>query len=421
MIDGFTGSGQLTANGSSISFKRYDVTSGPTSTGVLTIGTHGLQTGEKIRILSDDGDLPENVEENTVYFAIVVSSTEIKLASSKTDADNGEGIVIHKGTKLKIESRVHDKESGDVGSPIFFDSTQNNWCINVDPNATRLSNFQTSGSGKSNLTFITRKTDSRSLDDKIYKLRVVVPKEVTNGKNPEESFIIQESSSTGYRNATDHNATSIVSADHAFNRNLRFIGFSTVSGSTVTVTTSLPHDLDVNEKVIIKKVKSDTNITGVGNSGYNGTFIVSSVPSSKTFTYGVTDIDGISHDVGTFTPGQLDTRDINLPHFERNDILSNFYIYRNETIKQYIEGQQDGIYNLFVLNASNSVPEEFTDFSYSQKMVDLYPQLDRDNLNDNPPASVSFTKRSPIGDVATNSLKNSLTRKQTTNYLKNLV
>ena len=410
MIDGFTGSGQLTANGSSISVKRYDVTSGPTSTGVLTIGTHGLQTGEKIRILSDDGDLPENVEENTVYFAIVVSSTEIKLASSKTDADNGEGIVIHKGTKLKIESRVHDKESGDVGSPIFFDSTQNNWCINVDPNASRLSYFQGSNLGKSNSTFITRKTDSRSLDDKIYKLRVVVPKEVTNGKNPEESFIIQESSSTGYRNATDHNATSIVSADHAFNRNLRFIGFSTVSGSTVTVTTSLPHDLDVNEKVIIKKVKSDTNITGVGNSGYNGTFIVSSVPSSKTFTYSVTDIDGISHDVGTFTSGQLDTRDIDLPRFERNDILSNFYIYRNETINQYIEGQQDGIYNLFLLNASNTISEEFTDFSYSQNVVDLYPQLDRDNLNDNPPASVSFAKRSPLGDVATNSLKNSLTR-----------
>ena len=52
------------------------------------------------KLLSDDGDLPENVEENTVYFTIVISSTEIKLASSKTDADNGEGIVIHKGTKL---------------------------------------------------------------------------------------------------------------------------------------------------------------------------------------------------------------------------------------------------------------------------------------------------------------------------------
>ena len=418
MVDGFTGSGQLTANGSSISVKKYDVTSGPTNTGVLTIGTHQLQTGEKIRIISDNGDLPENIEENTVYFAIVVSSTEIKLASSKTDADNGEGIVIHKGTKLRIESRVHDKESGDVGSPIFFDSTQNNWCINVDPSASRLTYFQTSNLSTSNSTFITRKTDTRSLDDKIYKLRVVVPKEVTNGKNPEESFIIQESSSTGYRNATDHNATGITTEDHAFNRNLRLIGFSTVSGPTVTVTTSLPHDLDVNEKVKIKNVKSDTNITGVGNSGYNGTFSITSVPSSKTFTYNVTDINGIIHNPGTFTISQLNTRGIDLPRFERSDILSNFYIYRNETISPYIEGQQDGIYNLFVLNASNAISEEFTNFKYSQNVVDLYPQLDRDNLEDNPPASVSFAKRSPLGDVSTNSLKNSLTRETNDKILK---
>ena len=63
---------------------------------------------------------------------------------------------------------------------------------------------------------------------KFINLRVVVPKEVTGGKNPEESFIIQESSSTGYRNATDHNATGITTADHGFNRNLRFIGFTCI-------------------------------------------------------------------------------------------------------------------------------------------------------------------------------------------------
>ena len=412
------------ASGTNISVKRYDVTSGPTSTGVLTIGTHGLQTGEKIRILSDDGDLPENVEENTVYFAITsntktsLTSDQIQLASSKTDADNGEGVVIHKGTKLSIESRVHDKESGDVGSPVFYDTTNSSWCVHVDPDASRLSYFISTSVTESNSTFIQRITDTRSLDDKIYKLRVVVPKEVINGKNPEESFIIQESSSTGYRNATDYNATGITTEDHGFNRNLRFISNCSVLSNTVTVTTSLPHDLNVNEEVLIKKVKSSTNTTGVGNSGYNGTFTVLSVPSSKTFTHSVTDTKGILHDVGTFTAGQLDTRDINLPRFERSNILSNFYIYRNETIKPYIEGQQDGIYNLFVLNASNSISEEFTNFSYSQNVVDLYPQLDRDNLNDNPPASVSFAKRSPLGDVATNSLKNSLTRETNDKLIK---
>ena len=62
------GIGNTIASGSNISVKRYAVTAGPTSTGVLTIGAHGLQTGRKDKNLSDDGDLPENVEENTVYF-----------------------------------------------------------------------------------------------------------------------------------------------------------------------------------------------------------------------------------------------------------------------------------------------------------------------------------------------------------------
>ena len=38
----------------------------------------------------------------------------------------------------------------------------------------------------------------------------------------------------------------------------------------------------------------------------------------------------------------------------------------------------------------------------------LYPQQDKDNENDNPPAAISFAKRDPIGDVVTNSLKKSI-------------
>ena len=53
--------------------------------------------------------------------------------------------------------------------------------------------------------------------------------------------------------------------------------------------------------------------------------------------------------------------------------------------------------------------ENFKD-KYSQNVTDLYPQLDRDNTNDNPDAAVSFSKRSPLGDVVTNDLKRSLTR-----------
>ena len=48
----------------------------------LTVDAIGLITGEKIRIFSDDGDLPENIEFNKIYYAIVVSPTNIKVAST---------------------------------------------------------------------------------------------------------------------------------------------------------------------------------------------------------------------------------------------------------------------------------------------------------------------------------------------------
>ena len=48
----------------------------------------------------------------------------------------------------------------------------------------------------------------------------------------------------------------------------------------------------------------------------------------------------------------------------------------------------------------------------------LYPQQDKDNQNDNPPAAVSFARRNPIGDVVTNSLKNSITRESSDKLLQ---
>jgi len=84
-------------------------------------------------------------------------------------------------------------------------------------------------------------------------------------------------------------------------------------------------------------------------------------------------------------------------------------IYRTDVIAPYQEGVQDGIYHLYVINSSNQMTEHF-DFEYDQNVVDLYPQLDRDNYNDNPPAAKTFAKRSPIGEVVTNDLKKSTTR-----------
>jgi hypothetical protein len=243
------------------------------------------------------------------------------------------------------------------------------------------------------------------LDEKLYKVRVVIPKEYANSKKPENGFVLQESSTTGIRSDTDINISSLVRADYDYNRNQKLIAKCTRSSTTVTIISELPHNLQVNDSVIIRNVTDDdANPTGADDLGYNGTFTVASVADDMTFTYTI-----------TATPGTTFTNDTTLrtilsPRFERNDLQSNLYIYRNEVINPYIESVQDGVYHLYILNAKNAIDQEFTNLKYSQNIVDLYPQSDRDNINDTPTSAKSFATRSPLGQVVTNDLKKSITK-----------
>ena len=421
------------STGNTSSIKQYKVSSGPTSN-TFVIGEHKLITGEKVRILSDSADLPENLEDNTIYFAIVVAgspSNQIKLASSKTNADLGVALTVHGGTKLKIESRVSDKAAGDIGSPLQFDTTNSNWYLHANKDNEVYQTIINVGSASTGLglntpvSFIRRTPDERSLDEKIYKLRVVVPKESTNAKNPEEGFIIQESSSTGIRSDVSVTLQNIDNNDFNYKRNYRFISTCSELSDTVTMVSVAPHDLKVGERIFVRNCTDDDangTSTGVFDKGYNGSFTVVSIVDDKTFTYNAQDTDGVVHSIGNFTsPTTTDaSRTTTLPRFERNDNKSNFYIYRNETITPYIKDTQDGIYHLFVLHADNQVTEEFTNFKFGQSVEDLYPQLDRDNNHSNPPAAVSFAKRNPLGDVATDDLRKSITRETTDKILKDV-
>ena len=428
MTDSVVSSGSSVVTGTSISKKLFRVETGPSfvqnntaTSNIFTIGTHTIQTGEKVRLFSDDGDLPENIETNKVYFAIKVSATEIKLASSVTNAQNNVAITVYGGTKLFVESRVSDKTSGDIGSPIQFDTINKNWFVHVPTTNDIYTDLNTQGVAtlgeKTNVSFISRTVDPRSLDERLYTVRVVVPKESANAKDPNDGFVLQESSTTGARANTDFSISTIDADDVFFERNPRFISTCSASGSTVSVRTEVPHNLNVSDRVNILNVKSSANTTGVGNSAYNGTFTITAVSNDKEFQYSTTDVDGKTHTTGDFTSDTA-TRTTDLPRFQRNDLQSNHYIYRSEVISEYIKDVQDGIYHLFVLKADNTIVEEFTDQKYSQNVTDLYPQQDKDNENDNPPSSVSFARRQPIGDVVTNSLKNSITRESTDKLLQ---
>ena len=420
MLDNVLGSGTTIAQGTSVSEKNYPVLSGPSSN-IFTLGTHQIQTGETVRIFSDDGDLPENILDNTLYYAIRQSSTEIKLASSQTNAENGSAVTVYGGAKLSIVSRVSDKNAGEIGSPIQWDTLRSNWFVKTQSSNQIYSAIASQGvanlTSRTNVSFVKRKDDPRSLDEKLYKVRVVIPKESINGKNPSDGFIIQESSSTGARTNTDFTLTSISDTDYAYNRNPRFIGTCSVSTNTVTVLAELPHNLNVGEQIIVRNVTSTTNTAGTNDIGYNGTFEVTAVVDDKRFQYSTTDVNGVTHSVGTFT-NNVSTRNTSLPRFERNDLKSNYFVYRSDVISPYIFNTQDGIYHLYVLKADNAISTEFTGLKYSQNVVDLYPQLDKDNIDDNPRSAKTFAKRSPLGDVSTNDLKKSITREATDQFVK---
>ena len=192
----------LMSDGVTSSVKEYVVTGVPSSN-KFTIGANTIQNREKVIIISDIGDLPENITEHTVYYAITSSingtrtdgvtltTNEIQLASSETAAVSGNAIAVYGGTSLRILSRVSDKSAGDVGHPVQFDVANSQWYINTNAGS-GIYNGLISQGGVAGLTdrtepsYVKRTEDTRSLDEKLYKIRVVIPKELVGYKNPED-------------------------------------------------------------------------------------------------------------------------------------------------------------------------------------------------------------------------------------------
>ena len=419
------------------SVKQYFVAGDPDNN-QFNIGLHQLSTGENIRIISDSGDLPENISENTLYYAIVPDGVndKIEIASSLADAFASKAINVYKGKALKILSRVTDKSAGDIGHPVQFDKN-NGWYIQTESDSniwTQIFNNNTIfENNRTNETFIQRTPDSRSLDDKIYKVRVVIPKQLKNAKTPESGFIIQESSTVDNYSANEIGLINssiespfgrpLTTDNYLFDRNTHIIHSVRVTdtlsnGFRILVRCEQPHNLQVGNNITIKNVRSSDNVNGSDNTAFNGDFTVYSIENELEFKYdniisslGTTDIILDPNDSGGYINNAVRGDSNNrLPSFSRKDCGANLFVYRNEIIQEYIEDSQDGIYHIYVLNASNNIEEQFTDFQYGQNVVDFYPQLDRDNIEDNPVASKSYAVRSPIGKVVTNDLKNSITR-----------
>jgi len=391
------------------------------SSNVITFtGVHNFINGESVRILSDTGQLPDGLSPNVVVFAItsgtgISVNTDIKLAKTLNDAINDTPIVINeKGGSLKVASRVSDKNSGDIGHPVQYDTTNSQWYVKVATAATENSIYPTIVSlGTTALgeatprTFIKRRTDSRSGTDKTYRMRYVIPQgSGAVARPPVEGFIIQESNtSIGLTNEeiqTYFGSGSITNVNQQ--RNFRFISGATWDGSNASIDTELPHDLKIGSTVELNNIISSNNTTGVQNSGFNRQFNVTGISSAKNFTVGLTT------DPGTFN-NDIDTRTTALPSFKRNKYSNTYYVYRLSEAQKYISGEQDGVYYANVLNASNSpTVAPFTGEKFSQPVKELFPQTSRDNPVSDPESTSCFAASNLIGRVETNDPRNSITR-----------
>ena len=238
-------------------------------------------------------------------------------------------------------------------------------------------------------TLFERTPDTRSLTDRIYRYRYVIPVSsgISSAKVPYNGQVIQSSSDVS--GATNDEViflapTGVSMTNAGELRNPSYIKQTTYSGTTASYFTERRHNLSVGNMVKIDNVISSINPTGVGNSGYNGEFTVTGITSVTGFTVTLTD------NPGTFS-NNTSSRTTSLPTFSRNEGNHDFYIYNTETIQDFIPGSRDGIYYLTVLKSSNTpTVSPFNDedqFSFSSPIRDLYPQIDRDNPVNNPPSA----------------------------------
>ena len=388
---------------------------------VLTFtAPHTFINGESVRVLSNTGQLPDGLNANTIYYAIAGSSaglttnTNIKLAKTLDDAVKGNALTINeKGGLLKVVSRVTDKNSGDIGHPIQFDVTNSQWFIKVSTASTDNKIYSTVvGLGSTALgsatsrTYIKRKSDTRNSADTLYRARYVVPKDGGTGRPPNDGFIIQESNTS--IGSTDTEIQTYFGSGSLSNenkqRNFRFVAGATWDGTVASVTTELPHHLSTGSQVELINIKSSLNTTGAGNTGFNRTYDVTGITSTRTFTVGLTT------DPGSFS-NDTSSRTTALPYFKRKRFDDTYYIFRSEEAQKYVSGEQDGVYYLTLLNASNSpTVTPFTNEKFSQPVKELYPQTRRDNPVSDPPEAASFAAAEPIGSVVVDDVRNSITK-----------
>jgi len=386
---------------------------------------HSFFTGESVRILSDNGNMPDGVLPDNIYYAITggsLSSSQLQISRSLNDAISGTPIPIDifngTGGLLKIVSRVNDKRPNDIGHPIQFDTTNLNWYINTSTSASK--NTVVSGfnsyrqfliTNESSKSYIKRKIDTRTTNDRIYRLRYVIPKEFSVAREPSLNYIIQETKTSGVNNSSEFS----VLTNQIQSRAVRILS-NIVYNSSVgicTVTTEKPHNFILGDVIKLSNVRSSDNPVGYAYSGYNGIHKITKLNDSKNFEFAITGSIGSYVDTSS-------NRDQTLPTISRQEYKNTLYIYNIEKLQEHSYNKSDGIYHLTCLSSNISPSDSFfSGQKYSQSPSNLYPTIDKDNYNSDPNSTLSYAQNEILGKVNVNDRRNSITKQTVETFLKN--
>lgn len=369
---------------------------------IVLTSNHNLSTGEKIRVFSSDGRLPDGLIPHQVVYAITTGlpNNAIKIASTYDKAlSNIEQTLNRKGGTLTISSRVSDKIPGELGHPVQWDSVNNNWYVSANAGNSIYTQILALGVGvlgnSTPRVFIERIADSRSGEDRIIKVRYVIPSTTnTSARPPIDGYVIQESNNSNLNSNElskyfSDSITTLITEDEL--RNPHYISDVKWSSGVATIYTETSHNLSVGSKIQTINV-------------IDGEYVVSEIVDSNKIKVLLETNPGIFNKT-TFTRNQ------NLPYFKRLETSTTYQVYKVEEIQEYVYNKQNGIYDFIVINTSNSpTVEPFTNLEFSQPIENLYPQVDRDNLNINPSSSNCFALPDNIGEVVLDDETNSITR-----------
>lgn len=402
-----------------------------------TAGTNNFETGTPIRIYSSTSYLPLGMESNRLYFAIKISNTSFKIAPSEEDARAGAG-----GDPNSIVNIRSIKALGSALTVKAYISDTNPELPRFDIDVNSSNDAFSTGDFPHGFT----------TGDKVFFRRRVIADQPTSGTLPQiqQSGTVQSISLTTeyFVSVVDSYTFTISDTESNANNNIKIPVDAPGDSNQIVVYRNVqksPLRYDPVQENWYVSVKSDSvntihPILTNPNAIYSEPLLTNTENSffrriaddrqlaDRTYRlrYVIpkSQLNARPPIVGYVVARRADANNQIIPYNTNSNTNQTsefdriYFIYRSDTVLRHIPNEQDGVYYLTILLADiaptgdqfNSTTDTFGFLKYSQDVSKIYPDLDKDNPEADPPAAVSVADNLVHGEVYQDDNRSSLTK-----------